>query len=178
MTARTFDVVIAGGGMALVPGRRTGQLERRDRNRRRLQRGRTILGEIRRLGSLADDELFVAAKELQAPYDFELDRQALSTRHLDRAAHIPQVFAQLGLTRTSPIKRLRGRRTTFAQVSAHQGKWLQSPGRGHRRTRGRRFKSCQPDRVMSQDIPDTRTCEMQVRVFVIWGVVAGSPCRD
>src|ERR1700742_3404163 len=28
---------------------------------------RTIRGEIRRLGSLADDELFVAAKELQAP---------------------------------------------------------------------------------------------------------------
>src|ERR671939_181685 len=30
---------------------------------------RTIRREIRRLGSLADDELYVAAKELQAPYD-------------------------------------------------------------------------------------------------------------
>ncbi len=30
---------------------------------------RTIGGEIRRLGSLSHDELFVAAKELQAPYD-------------------------------------------------------------------------------------------------------------
>ncbi len=44
------------------------------------------------------------------------------------------------------------------------------PGRGDRAVaqlgsarrsgrRGRRFKSCQPDRVMSQDIGDTRTCE-------------------
>jgi pyridoxal 5'-phosphate synthase pdxS subunit len=30
---------------------------------------RTILGELRRLGSLSEDELYVAAKELQAPYD-------------------------------------------------------------------------------------------------------------
>ena len=30
---------------------------------------RKILGEIRRLRSMAEDELFVAAKELQAPYD-------------------------------------------------------------------------------------------------------------
>lgn len=30
---------------------------------------RTIIGEIRRLGSLNPDELYVAAKELQAPYD-------------------------------------------------------------------------------------------------------------
>lgn len=30
---------------------------------------RTILGQIRELSSKADDELFVAAKELQAPYD-------------------------------------------------------------------------------------------------------------
>ncbi|MGX1931928.1 pyridoxal 5'-phosphate synthase lyase subunit PdxS [Microbacterium resistens] len=30
---------------------------------------RTIRGEIARLGSLAEDELFVAAKELQAPYE-------------------------------------------------------------------------------------------------------------
>ena len=30
---------------------------------------RTISGEIRRLSSMAEDELFVAAKELQAPYE-------------------------------------------------------------------------------------------------------------
>ena len=30
---------------------------------------RTILGEIRRLSSMSEDELYVAAKELQAPYD-------------------------------------------------------------------------------------------------------------
>ena len=30
---------------------------------------RTIKGEIRRLSSLSEDELYVAAKELQAPYD-------------------------------------------------------------------------------------------------------------
>ncbi len=30
---------------------------------------RTILGEIRRLSALSKDELYVAAKELQAPYD-------------------------------------------------------------------------------------------------------------
>jgi pyridoxal 5'-phosphate synthase pdxS subunit len=30
---------------------------------------RDVLGEIRRLGSMREDELFVAAKELQAPYD-------------------------------------------------------------------------------------------------------------
>src|SRR3954466_11453660 len=30
---------------------------------------RTIMGEIRRLTSLSEDELFAAAKELQAPYD-------------------------------------------------------------------------------------------------------------
>jgi pyridoxal 5'-phosphate synthase pdxS subunit len=30
---------------------------------------RKILGEIRRLNSLSEDELYVAAKELQAPYD-------------------------------------------------------------------------------------------------------------
>jgi pyridoxal 5'-phosphate synthase pdxS subunit len=34
---------------------------------------RSVLGEIRRLGSMREDELFVAAKELQAPY--ELVRQ-------------------------------------------------------------------------------------------------------
>jgi pyridoxal 5'-phosphate synthase pdxS subunit len=30
---------------------------------------RSVLGEIRRLGSMREDELFVAAKELQAPYE-------------------------------------------------------------------------------------------------------------
>ncbi|MGL5829254.1 MAG: pyridoxal 5'-phosphate synthase lyase subunit PdxS [Angustibacter sp.] len=34
---------------------------------------RTIGGEIRRLSSLSPDELFVAAKELQAPYDLVVD---------------------------------------------------------------------------------------------------------
>jgi pyridoxal 5'-phosphate synthase pdxS subunit len=34
---------------------------------------RAITGEIRRLGSLSDDELYVAAKELQAPYDLVLE---------------------------------------------------------------------------------------------------------
>ncbi|MBW1637567.1 pyridoxal 5'-phosphate synthase lyase subunit PdxS [Microbacterium resistens] len=34
---------------------------------------RTIRGEIARLGSLAEDELFVAAKELQAPYELVAD---------------------------------------------------------------------------------------------------------
>ncbi|HEV8023927.1 MAG TPA: pyridoxal 5'-phosphate synthase lyase subunit PdxS [Candidatus Nanopelagicales bacterium] len=34
---------------------------------------RTILGEIRRLRSMAEDELFVAAKELQAPYDLVVE---------------------------------------------------------------------------------------------------------
>jgi pyridoxal 5'-phosphate synthase pdxS subunit len=34
---------------------------------------RAIGGEIRRLGSLSDDELFVAAKELQAPYDLVVE---------------------------------------------------------------------------------------------------------
>jgi pyridoxal 5'-phosphate synthase pdxS subunit len=38
---------------------------------------RTIRAEIRRLGTLADDELFVAAKELQAP--FELVREVAET---------------------------------------------------------------------------------------------------
>src|SRR6187200_2855623 len=34
---------------------------------------RKILGEIRRLTSLSEDELFVAAKELQAPYDLVVE---------------------------------------------------------------------------------------------------------
>ncbi|MBU2695663.1 pyridoxal 5'-phosphate synthase lyase subunit PdxS, partial [Pimelobacter sp. 30-1] len=34
---------------------------------------RTIRAEIRRLGALADDELYVAAKELQAPYDLVVE---------------------------------------------------------------------------------------------------------
>jgi pyridoxal 5'-phosphate synthase pdxS subunit len=34
---------------------------------------RTIRGEIRRLGSLAEDELYVAAKELAAPYDLVVE---------------------------------------------------------------------------------------------------------
>jgi len=34
---------------------------------------RTIGGEIRRLSSMAEDELFVAAKELQAPYDLVVE---------------------------------------------------------------------------------------------------------
>ena len=34
---------------------------------------RKILGEIRRLRSMAEDELFVAAKELQAPFDLVVD---------------------------------------------------------------------------------------------------------
>jgi pyridoxal 5'-phosphate synthase pdxS subunit len=34
---------------------------------------RSIGGEIRRLGSLSEDELFVAAKELQAPYDLVVE---------------------------------------------------------------------------------------------------------
>ena len=34
---------------------------------------RKILGEIRRLRSMAEDELFVAAKELQAPYDLVVE---------------------------------------------------------------------------------------------------------
>jgi pyridoxal 5'-phosphate synthase pdxS subunit len=34
---------------------------------------RKIGGEIRRLGSLSEDELFVAAKELQAPYELVVE---------------------------------------------------------------------------------------------------------
>ncbi len=34
---------------------------------------RTIGGEIRRLSSLSEDELYVAAKELQAPYDLVVE---------------------------------------------------------------------------------------------------------
>ena len=34
---------------------------------------RAIVGEIRRLTSLSDDELYVAAKELQAPYELVLE---------------------------------------------------------------------------------------------------------
>src|ERR1700710_1549806 len=34
---------------------------------------RSIGGEIRRIGSLSEDELFVAAKELQAPYDLVVE---------------------------------------------------------------------------------------------------------
>ena len=34
---------------------------------------RTISGEIRRLSSMAEDELYVAAKELQAPYDLVVE---------------------------------------------------------------------------------------------------------
>ena len=37
-------------------------------------------------------------------------------------------------------------------------------------SRGRRFKSCQPDFVMSQDIEDSRTCIVQVRLFDISGL--------
>jgi pyridoxal 5'-phosphate synthase pdxS subunit len=41
---------------------------------------RTILGQIRSLSSMADDELYVAAKELQAPY--ELVKEVASTGKL------------------------------------------------------------------------------------------------
>jgi pyridoxal 5'-phosphate synthase pdxS subunit len=34
---------------------------------------RTIRGEIRRLTSLSEDELYVAAKELQAPYELVVE---------------------------------------------------------------------------------------------------------
>jgi pyridoxal 5'-phosphate synthase pdxS subunit len=41
---------------------------------------RTILGEVRALGAKTDDELYVAAKELQAPY--ELVKEVARTKKL------------------------------------------------------------------------------------------------
>ena len=49
---------------------------------------RTILGEIRRLSSMADDELYVAAKELQAPYDLVVE--------VARAGKLPVVLFTAG----------------------------------------------------------------------------------
>ena len=41
----------------------------------------------------------------------------------------------------------------------------------------RRFEPLIIEGVMSQDIPDSRTCDSQVRLLFIWGFVAGSPGR-
>jgi pyridoxal 5'-phosphate synthase pdxS subunit len=49
---------------------------------------RVIRGEINRLSSMADDELFVAAKELQAPYDL--------VREVARAGRLPVVLFTAG----------------------------------------------------------------------------------
>ncbi len=49
---------------------------------------RKILGEIRRLRSMAEDELFVAAKELQAPYDLVVE--------VARAGKLPVVLFTAG----------------------------------------------------------------------------------
>jgi pyridoxal 5'-phosphate synthase pdxS subunit len=52
---------------------------------------RKIGGEMRRLGSLSHDELFVAAKELQAPYELvnEVAEQASSRRACSPPAASP-----------------------------------------------------------------------------------------
>lgn len=34
-----------------------------------VRHARTVMGQIKHLSVMADDELFVAAKEMQAPYD-------------------------------------------------------------------------------------------------------------
>ena len=49
---------------------------------------RAITGEIRRLGSLSPDELFVAAKDLQAPYEL--------VREVARAGRLPVVLFTAG----------------------------------------------------------------------------------
>src|SRR5207245_8980803 len=49
---------------------------------------RTIRGEIRRLSSLSEDELFVAAKELQAPYEL--------VREVAEAGRLPVVLFTAG----------------------------------------------------------------------------------
>jgi pyridoxal 5'-phosphate synthase pdxS subunit len=49
---------------------------------------RTIRAEIRRLSTLAEDELFVAAKELQAPYDL--------VREVASAGRLPVVLFTAG----------------------------------------------------------------------------------
>src|ERR687898_397673 len=50
--------------------------------------GATNLGEARRLGSLSEDELYVAAKELQAPYDLVVE--------VARAGKLPVVLFTAG----------------------------------------------------------------------------------
>src|SRR5690606_32120249 len=49
---------------------------------------RTISGEIRRLTSMSEDELFVAAKEVQAPYDLVVE--------VDRAGKLPVTLFTAG----------------------------------------------------------------------------------
>jgi pyridoxal 5'-phosphate synthase pdxS subunit len=57
---------------------------------------RTILGEIRRLGSLSTDELFVAAKDLQAPYDLVVE--------VARAGKLPvTMFTAGGIATPAPV---------------------------------------------------------------------------
>ena len=49
---------------------------------------RSILGEIKRLGAMDEDELFVAAKELQAPYEL--------VREVAEAGRLPVVLFTAG----------------------------------------------------------------------------------
>jgi len=88
----------------------------------------------------------------------------------ERAALIPQVFGQKPTFAVKAEQESGRRGAVSAQVSACVRKRRQICRGPCRWTRGRRFKSCQPDLVMSQDIGDTRTHGTWVRVFLHFGV--------
>ena len=78
------------GAAADHRGRGDDPLQGRGRHRRRLQRGHPHAHDprqIRRLGALEDDELYVAAKELQAPYD--LVKEVAEKRQAARSCSSP-----------------------------------------------------------------------------------------
>ena len=86
-----------------------------------------------------------------------------------------------GLPGANPIKVSGYSGNRCANVCAAQRTTGQEPAGGDEELspsryepRGRRFKSCQPDRVMSQDIGDTRTCECRSGCRSFPGSVGGS----
>ncbi len=88
---------------------------------------RAILGEIRRLSSMSEDELFVAAKDLQAPYDL--------VKEVAEAGKLPVVMFTAGRHRNASRRRhddAAGRRGCLRGLGHLQ---VRQPGRAGGRDR-------------------------------------------
>ena len=94
---------------------------------------RTIRGEIRRLQNLPEDELFVAAKELQAPYEL-VARGRARRQAAGRAVHRRR-HRHPGRRRDDDAARRRGRVRRLGHLQVRQ------PGRSGPRRSSRRRRS-------------------------------------